>query len=62
MTFRVLPYHLRVFSALLTNVTAGILLTLPTYLGNALVLTGNIFFGIICIMLALWFERIMDKV
>lgn len=59
-TFRLQTAHLRVFSSLFTNIAAGLILTLPTSLGDPLVLTGNILFGIVCVVLAIWFERIVE--
>lgn len=51
---------LKVLSSLLANFAAGFLLTIPA-IRNLWVLTGNFLFAIVCILLAIKIETILEE-
>lgn len=61
MTILIEPYHLKVASAISTNLAAGFVLTIPA-INNVFVLTGNIISAIVCIVLALKMERLLQNI
>lgn len=50
--------QLKIYASFLTNIAAGLLLTLPA-IRDVWVLTGNIIFAIVCLLIAM---RLEDKV
>lgn len=60
MTIFIRPFHLKILSALSINLAAGFLLTLPV-ITHSLVLTGNVFFAIVSIAVALRAEQTLEK-
>jgi len=59
-TFTVHPAWLKAISALLFNIAAGLILLLPT-IKDALVLILDIFFVIVCVVIAVKAEEILEK-
>lgn len=61
MIIMIQPYHLKVASAISSNLAAGFVLTIPA-INNPTVLTGNIVSAILFIELALKIERILQNI
>ncbi len=60
MIILIQEYHLKVASSLSINVAAGFLLTIPA-ISNRMILTGNIVSAILCLVIALKIEKLLQE-